>query len=190
MISKKMVGYVKSSSVIRAMFEEGKRLASIYGPENVFDFSLGNPNVPAPDEVNEAFATVIAEEKSTYLHGYMSNSGYEEVREAIANSINSKFGTNFGVKNIVMTVGAAGSLNVILKTILNPGDEVIAIAPYFVEYGNYVNNFDGVLKVVNSRPEDFQIDPDAVAEAVNEKTKAIIINSPNNPTGVIYSEDS
>ncbi len=190
MISKKMVSYVNSSSVIRAMFEEGKRLASIYGAENVFDFSLGNPNVPAPDEVNEAFAQVIAEEKSTYLHGYMSNSGYEEVREAIANSINSKFGTNFGVKNIVMTVGAAGGLNVILKTLIDPEDEVIAIAPFFGEYRSYVSNYDGKLVVVSPDTSSFQPNLKELEEKITPKTKAVIVNTPNNPTGVVYSEET
>ena len=119
----------------------------------------------------------------------MSNSGYPEAREAIAGSLNRRFGTAFTAANVIMTVGAAGSLNIVLKTLLNPGDEVIAIAPYFVEYGNYVDNYDGVLKVVRAR-EDFQIDPEAVAAAVTEKTKAVIINTPNNPTGVIYSEET
>ena len=190
MISEKMKKLANNNSAIRAMFEEGNRLAAIYGRENVFDFSLGNPNFPAPKEVNEAAIDILQNTDPVYLHGYMSNAGYPEARAAIAASLNRRFGTAFSEANIIMTVGAAGSLNVALKTVLNPGDEVIAIAPYFVEYGNYVANFDGVLKVVNSREGDFQIDPDAIAAAINEKTKAIIINSPNNPTGVIYSEDS
>ena len=128
MISEKMKPLLKNNSAIRAMFEEGKRLASIYGAENVYDFSLGNPNVPAPEEVNQAIRDVLDEEESTFVHGYMSNSGYEDVREAIAQSLNRRFGTDFGQGNILMVVGAASGLNVILKTILNPGDEVITFA--------------------------------------------------------------
>lgn len=131
MIAESMKALVKGSSVIRAMFEEGNRLAKIYGAENVYDFSLGNPNVPAPDEVNEAIKNIVDEEESVVLHGYMSNSGFEDVREAIAQSLNKRFDTHFNYTNIVMTVGAAGGLNTILKTIINPGDEVLTFAPFF-----------------------------------------------------------
>ena len=189
MISQKMIRLAHNSSAIRAMFEEGNRLAALYGRENVFDFSLGNPNFPAPKSVTEAAIDILENSDPVYLHGYMSNAGYPEAREAIAASLNRRFGTAFTAANVIMTVGAAGSLNIVLKTLLNPGDEVIAVAPYFVEYGNYVNNYDGVLKVVRAR-DDFQIDPEAVVAAVTEKTKAVIINTPNNPTGVIYSEQT
>ena len=134
MISEKMKGYLNNSSAIRAMFEEGKRLAAIYGAENVYDFSLGNPNVPAPEGVKKAAMEILNEEDSLMVHGYMSNSGYEDVRLAIADSLNQRFGTHYNEKNIVMTVGAAGGMNVIFKTLLNPGDEVITFAPYFGEY--------------------------------------------------------
>jgi aspartate aminotransferase len=184
-----MIRLAGNSSAIRAMFEEGNRLAALYGRENVYDFSLGNPNFPAPPSVTEAALDILQNTDPVYLHGYMSNAGYPEAREAVAGSLNRRFGTAFTTANVIMTVGAAGSLNIVLKTLLNPGDEVIAIAPYFVEYGNYVDNYDGVLKVVRAR-EDFQIDPEAVAAAVTEKTKAVIINTPNNPTGVIYSEET
>ena len=133
MISEKMKPLLKNNSAIRAMFEEGKRLASIYGAENVYDFSLGNPNVPAPEEVNQAIRDVLDEEKSTFVHGYMSNSGYEDVREAIAQSLNRRFGTDFGQGNILMVVGAASGLNVIFKPILNPGEEVTTFAPYLLD---------------------------------------------------------
>ena len=189
MISQKMIRLAGNSSAIRAMFEEGNRLAALYGRENVYDFSLGNPNFPAPASVTKAALDILQNTDPVYLHGYMSNAGYPEAREAIAASLNRRFGTSFTAANVIMTVGAAGSLNIVLKTLLNPGDEVIAIAPYFVEYGNYVDNYDGVLKVVRAR-EDFQIDPEAVAAAVTEKTKAVIINTPNNPTGVIYSAET
>ena len=188
MISEKMKPLVANNSVIRVMFEEGKRLASIYGAENVYDFSLGNPNVPAPKEVNEAIVETLMEEESTFVHGYMSNAGYEDVRATIADSLNQRFGTAFHQNNILMTVGAASGLNVILKTILNPGDQVIAFAPYFVEYGGYVRNYDGELVVVSPNTVDFQPNLDEFVEKINEKTKAVIINTPNNPTGVVYSD--
>ena len=146
MISKKMENMVANSSAIRAMFEEGNRLAKIYGAENVYDFSLGNPNVPAPEAVKKAMIDILNEEDPIVLHGYTnSNAGYEDVRQAVADSLNERFGTSFAAKNITMTVGAAGGLNVILKALLNPGDEVVVFAPYFGEYRSYVNNFDGVL---------------------------------------------
>ncbi len=189
MIAESMVALVKGSSVIRAMFEEGNRLSKIYGRENVYDFSLGNPNVSAPKEVNEAILDVINNEESTLVHGYMSNAGFEDVREAIADSINKKYDTSFNASNIIMTVGAAGGLNTILKTLLNPGDEVICFAPFFSEYKNYVSNFGGKLVVVPANTKDFMPNFDEFIRLINNKTKAVIINNPNNPTGVIYGED-
>lgn len=188
MIAKKMVKYVEGSSVTRAMFEEGKKLAARYGAENVYDFSLGNPSVEPPVEVKEAIIRILEEDAPCFVHGYMNNSGYEEVREKIAQSINQKFGTAFSQKNIVMTVGAAGGLNVALKTLLDPGDEVIAFAPYFGEYNNYVANYDGVMVVIPPNAPDFQPDLDNFAGKITPKTKAVIVNTPNNPTGVVYSE--
>lgn len=190
MISERMIGMVKGSSVIRAMFEEGKRLASIYGRENVYDFSLGNPNVPAPAEVNEAVKAVIEEEESTFVHGYTSNPGYEDVRAAVAANLNNRFGTNFSQKNIIMTVGAAGGLNVIFKSLLNVGDEVIVFAPYFGEYRSYVANYDGKLVEVAPDFDTFMPDVKAFEAAVTPKTKAVIINNPNNPSGVVYTEET
>ena len=188
MIAKKMVKYVEGSSVTRAMFEEGKKLAARYGAENVYDFSLGNPSVEPPVEVKEAIIRILEEDAPCFVHGYMNNSGYEEVREKIAQSINQKYGTAFCQKNIVMTVGAAGGLNVALKTLLDPGDEVIAFAPYFGEYNNYVANYDGVMVVIPPNAPDFQPDLDSFAGKITPKTKAVIVNTPNNPTGVVYSE--
>ena len=190
MISEKMQGYVNNSSAIRAMFEEGKKLASVYGAENVYDFSLGNPNVPAPAAVKEAAFQVLNEEDPLMVHGYMSNSGYEDVREAIAASLNRRFGTGYDAGNLVMTVGAAGGMNVIFKTLLNPGDEVIAFAPYFGEYRAYVSNYDGVLQVVPPDTETFQPNLKAFEKLLTEKTKAVIVNTPNNPTGVVYSAET
>ena len=191
MIADKMKNMVANSSAIRAMFEEGTRLAGIYGRENVFDFSLGNPNVPAPQIVKDAIVELVNDTDPVVLHGYTnSNSGYPEVREAIAKSLNERFDTKFSGKNIVMTVGAAGGLNVILKALLNPGDEVITFAPYFGEYRSYVSNFDGVLVEISPDTETFQPRLKEFEEKITEKTKAVIVNTPNNPTGVIYSEET
>lgn len=190
MISNKMKQLVEGSSAIRAMFEEGKRLASVYGAENVYDFSLGNPNVPAPAAIEDAIREVLQEEASTTLHGYMSNAGFEDVREQIAASINKKEGTALTGRNIIMTVGAAGGLNVILKSLLNPGEEVAVFAPFFGEYRSYTENYDGVLKVVPPNTDTFQPNLDAFETILSPKTKAVIVNSPNNPTGVIYSEET
>ncbi len=190
MIADKMVDFVNNSSAIRAMFEEGKRLAAIYGAENVYDFSLGNPNVPAPFEVEKAIKDILLEEDSTYIHGYMSNSGYEDVRGVVASSLNKRFGTTFTEKNIIMTVGAAGGLNVILKTLLNPEEEVIVFAPYFGEYRSYVGNYNGKLVEISPNTETFQPNLPEFEEKITKKTKAVIVNTPNNPTGVVYSEDT
>ena len=191
MIAEKMKGLVANSSAIRAMFEEGNRLAGIYGAENVFDFSLGNPNVPAPEAVKKAIEDLVENEDPLVLHGYTnSNSGYADVREAVAESLNERFGTAFEGKNIIMTVGAAGGLNVILKIIINAGDEVLTFAPYFGEYRAYVNNFDGVLVEVSPNTVDFQPKLDEFEQKITPKTKAVIVNTPNNPTGVVYSEET
>lgn len=190
MIAEKMRPLVENNSAIRAMFEEGKRLAAIYGPENVYDFSLGNPNVPAPEAVNRAITDIVAEEVSTMVHGYMSNAGFEDVRDAVAQSLNRRFGTQFHLENILMTVGAASGMNVILKTVLDPGDEVIVFAPYFMEYGAYVRNYDGVLVTVSPDTSSFQPNISELKEKITKRTKAVIINTPNNPTGVVYSSET
>ncbi len=191
MIAKKMQDMVSNSSAIRAMFEEGNRLAKIYGPENVYDFSLGNPNVPAPVAVKDALLEILEEEDAVKLHGYTSsNAGYPEVRSAVAQSLNERFQTAFTEKNIIMTVGAAGGLNVALKILLNPGDEVITFAPYFGEYRSYVSNFDGKLIAISPDTATFQPKLDEFAEKLTAKTKAVIVNTPNNPTGVVYSEET
>ena len=189
MISEKMKGYVQNSSVIRAMFEEGKKMAAIYGADHVYDFSLGNPNVPAPNAVKEAIIDIVTNEDPVLVHGYMSNSGFEDVRTKIAEHLNAQYGTSYTFNNLVMIVGAAGGMNVFFKTLLNPGDEVVTFSPYFGEYRAYVSNFDGVLVEVQTDPVTFEPDPKALAAAVTPKTKAVILNSPNNPTGVVYSEE-
>ena len=187
MISEKMKPFMANNSAIRAMFEEGKRMAAVYGRENVYDFSLGNPNVPVT-QVTEAILDVVKNEDFMTLHGYMSNAGYEDVRQTIAESLNKRFGTNFSFKNLIMTVGAASGLNIILKSILNPGDEVIVFAPYFVEYNAYVRNYDGNVVVISPDTETFMPKLDEFEAKITAKTKAVIINNPNNPTGVVYDE--
>ena len=186
MISERMAKMASGGSAIRAMFEEGKRLAAIYGKENVFDFSIGNPSFPPPDSVKEAIIDIVTNEDPMYVHGYPANAGYPEVRRAVAESLNRRFGTGYTEGNIMMTVGAACGLSCTMFTLLNPGDEVICVSPYFFEYNNYVTTPGGKVVVVPARAEDFMPDVDAIAAAVTPRTKAVILNSPNNPTGVIY----
>lgn len=190
MISEKMKKLAENNSVIRAMFEEGLQMAKEFGADNVYDFSLGNPSVPAPEAVNQAIRDILEQEDSLSVHGYMSNVGYEFVRKAVADNLNKRFGTDFSAGNIIMTVGAAGGLNVILKTLLNPGDEVVTFAPYFAEYGNYVMNYDGTLVVVSPNTVNFQPNLKEFREKITPKTKAVIVNNPNNPTGVVYSRET
>lgn len=190
MIAEKMIPFVQSNSAIRTMFEEGNRLKKQYGADKVYDFSLGNPSVPAPDCVREAIVDLANNEDPVILHGYMNNAGFEDVRETIAQSLNRRFGTDFSAKNLIMTVGAASGLNVILKTVLNPGEEVIVFAPYFLEYGAYVKNYDGKLVEISPDTETFQPDLEELERKITANTRAVIVNSPHNPTGVIYSEDT
>jgi aspartate aminotransferase len=190
MISESMKTAVGGNSVIRQMFEEGKRLSDIYGADNVFDFSIGNPNVEPPESIKIAIKEILDTESPNLIHGYMNNSGYEDVREAIANDINKRHGLDLTFKNLCMTVGAAGGLSIVFKTILNPGDEVITLSPFFGEYRNYVGAYGGKLVVVPTQTGTFQPDLAALEAAITPKTKAIIINNPNNPTGVIYREET
>lgn len=190
MISEKMKPFVQNNSAIRMMFEEGNRLRAKYGADKVFDFSLGNPSVPAPDCVRQAIIDLVNEEEPTVIHGYMSNAGFEDVRQTIAESLNRRFGTAFSAKNLIMTVGAASGLNVALKTILNPGEEVIVFAPYFLEYGAYVKNYDGVLVEISPDTATFQPNLAELEEKIHPNTRAVIVNTPHNPTGVVYSEET
>jgi aspartate aminotransferase len=187
-ISEKMKLFAEKSSWIRKMFEEGAKMKAEFGAENVFDFSLGNPDVPPPDEYNEVIGDIVRD-TSPGVHAYMPNGGYIMVREAIAAKMSMEQGIEVNQGDMLMTCGAAGGLNIVMKSLLNPGDEVILLAPYFVEYNFYVDNHGGISKIVRTDPE-FNLNLQEISEAITEKTKAIIINSPNNPTGQIYSAES
>ncbi len=190
MIAENMRPKVAGNSVIRKMFEEGKELAGRYGEENVFDFSLGNPNLKAPDAFNDAIIEVLREEDPVKVHGYMSNAGFEEVRAAVADDLNARYGTKYTENNVIMSTGAGSALNVALKTILDPGDEVIVFCPYFVEYRNYISNFLGeTVEIPASSDGRFLPDVAGLEMAITNKTKAVLVNSPNNPTGVVYPRE-
>lgn len=186
-ISEKVNTALSHSSWIRRMFEEGDRLRQIHGAANVYDFTLGNPDLEPPESFSERLRE-LANHPLPGMHKYMSNAGYPETRQAVADYWSRKTGLPFTAGHVVMTVGAGGALNVVFKTILDPGDEVITSAPYFVEYGSYVDNQQGRLIAVPSR-SDFQLDVEAISRAISPRTKAVLINSPNNPTGIIYSRE-
>jgi len=183
MVAQQMLLYGQSSSWIRKMFEEGARLKAVHGADNVYDFSLGNPDLPPPQKAIMAMARLASE----MSHGYMPNAGYPDVRQTIANFATKEYGVQLAPEDIIMTCGAGGGINVVLRSILNPGDEVIALAPYFVEYGFYVENFGGTLTVARC-DEQFLPKLEHIKAAITPKTKAIIVNSPNNPTGRVYPE--
>jgi len=170
------------------MFEKGNQLKKIHGEDNVFDFSLGNPNIPPPEKVNDTIIRLINENRPG-LHGYMPNAGYEFVRELIANKINANSKVKHHKDGIILTCGAAAGLNTVFNSILDPQDEIIVIAPFFVEYKEYVENYHGQIVIVHSDPDTFLFDVEKIIQAVTDKTKAIILNSPNNPSGVIYSKE-
>ncbi len=183
-VSKKIQTSIEKSSWIRRMFEEGEERKAKFGPENVFDFSLGNPNLEPPPKLKQVLKE-FAGDSSKGLHAYMPNAGFKETRQAIADHLNRFNEPDFTSDEIVMTVGAGGGLNVVLKTLLDPGDEVIIPKPYFVEYDFYMSNHQGEPRVVSTQ-KDFSLDFDAIEKAITKKTTAVLINSPNNPTGKVY----
>ncbi len=183
-VANRIVAFMERSSWIRKMFEEGAALKAQYGADQVCDFTLGNPDVPAPPEVEAELKKLIAE-PIPMKYGYMPNAGAPATRAAVAEYLSGEQQVEMGTESIVMTCGAGGALNVIFKTILNPGDEVVAPAPYFVEYNFYVDNHGGVLKSVPSG-ENFSLDLEAIGAALNKKSAAVIINSPNNPSGAVF----
>lgn len=184
-ISTKVSAFIERASWIRKMFEEGTRLKAIHGDDNVFDFTLGNPSTEPPEAFNRALLQ-LASHPQPGMHRYMNNAGYPETRAAVARHLSRTAPSPVEAGHIVMTCGAGGALNVALKTILDPGDEVLILAPYFVEYIFYVDNHGGTTRSVATRKDSFQLDIDAIEAAIGPRTRAIIINSPNNPTGVIY----
>ncbi len=186
-IATKIDTILQRSSWIRKMFEEGARLKAEHGPASVFDFSLGNPNITAPECFDKALAETAC--SCAGEHGYMPNTGYPHVRESVAKYLTAEQEVAVSQDEVIMTCGASGALNVALKTLLDPGDEVLTPVPCFVEYGFYADNHGGVLKTVPTHP-DFSLDLDAMAAAITPRTKVVLINSPNNPTGQIYSRES
>lgn len=187
-VAKKIELFIEKSSWIRKMFEEGARLKALHGDDKVFDFSLGNPNISPPERFHEVLQEVVNGFGSA-PHGYMPNTGYPDVRRAVAEYLSAEQAVALTAADVIMTVGAAGALNVIFKAVLDPGDEVLTPAPCFVEYGFYADNHGGVLKTVATR-SDFTLDLDGIAATIGPRTKVVLINSPNNPTGQIYSEES
>jgi aspartate aminotransferase len=188
-ISVKVMSCIERSSWIRKMFEEGALLRKIHGDDKVFDFTLGNPSMEPPAAFHEELRR-LAENPLPGMHRYMNNAGYEETRAAVAEVLCAHSPLPVTAAQVVMTCGAGGALNVVLKTILNPGEEVIILTPYFVEYKFYVDNHCGVTREVWTDRETFQLDVAAIEEAIGPNTRAIIVNSPNNPTGVIYPRES
>ncbi len=187
MFSKVAMGSVKNSSMIRKMFEEGEKLSKLYGEENVFDFSIGNPYKEPPVAVKNRIKQLVDEPG---IHRYMPNAGFPDVREKIANHVSKTLDFDLSFKNIIMSSGAAGGLNVVFKSLLNEGEEVITFAPYFVEYGFYAKNHGGILKVIDTTDNDFMPDKNKLKEALTDKTKIVLINSPNNPSGALYTRET
>lgn len=187
-VAKKIDSFMERSSWIRRMFEEGARLKAEYGADKVFDFSLGNPNLEPPAAFHETVQDLLSDSASG-VHGYMANAGFPDVRQAVADYVSQEQGLEVPAGHVVMTCGAGGALNVIFKAILDPGDEVLVPRPYFVEYDFYVDNHGGVVRSVATTPE-FDLDVAAIEAAITSKTRAILINSPNNPTGRVYSSEA
>ncbi len=186
-IAKKIAESSCRSSWIREMFEEGAKLSQIHGCDNVFDFSIGNPNLEPPEEFQRILEELVAD-RTPGRHGYMSNAGYPETRVAVAAYLSEDQGVDLTGSHVVMTVGAGGALNVILKAVLDPGDEVIVPVPYFVEYASYIDNHGGSLRPVGCTA-DFDLDLEAIEAAIGPQTKAVLINSPHNPTGRVYTAE-
>lgn len=190
MVSEKMYELGTKKSTIRTIFEYGRKRALEVGEENVYDYSIGNPNVPAPDFIKQAIIDILNEQDPCSIHGYTVAPGNPQVREILAKDINHRFGTNFTGKNLFITGGAAGAITITFKALSEVGDEFITFAPYFPEYKCFVESTGATLKVVPAKIDDFQIQFDKFEEMITSKTKAVIINSPNNPSGVVYSEET
>lgn len=190
MIAKRLRESLDSSICIRDIFEEGKKLAEVYGAENIYNFSIGNPSVEPPAIVNQAMKDILDHEAPLALHGYPANVGHPEVRRHVAQHLNGKYGCNYNEQGIIMTSGAASALAMLCNTLLDAGDEVVTFAPYFWEYKSYVETFYGRLVPAQCNMETLQPDPETLKEALSEKTKFVLINTPNNPTGAVYTPES
>lgn len=190
MIARRLRESLDSSICIRDIFEEGKKLAAVYGAENIFNFTIGNPSVEPPAIVNEAMKEILDTEKPLALHGYPANVGHPEVREHIAEYLNEKYGCDYEVNGIIMTSGAASALAIICNTLLDKDDEVVTFAPYFWEYKSYVETLYGKLVPALCNMETLQPDPETFEAALSERTRFVLINTPNNPTGAVYTEES
>lgn len=190
MIAKRLRESLDSSICIRDIFEEGKKLAEVYGTENIYNFSIGNPSVEPPAIVNQAMKDILDQEAPLALHGYPANVGHPEVRRHVAQHLNGKYGCNYNEQGIIMTSGAASALAMLCNTLLDAGDEVVTFAPYFWEYKSYVETFYGRLVPAQCNMETLQPDPETLKEALSEKTKFVLINTPNNPTGAVYTPES
>lgn len=187
LISNQMTGYIERASWIRKMFEEGIRLKQEFGADNVHDFSLGNPDLPPPAVIKDALAELAEQADQPFFMGYMPNFGYPDVREKLAGEVSKEQGVEVPADCLVITCGAAGALNSVFRAVLEPGDEILTPAPFFVEYGFYAENHAASLKTVPSKPLTFELDLDGIDAAINEKTRVVLINSPNNPTGAVYT---
>lgn len=190
MIAKRLRESLDSSICIRDIFEEGKKLAEVYGAENIYNFSIGNPSVEPPAIVNQAMKDILDQEAPLALHGYPANVGHPEVRRHVAQHLNGKYGCNYNEQGIIMTSGAASALAMLCNTLLDAGDEVVTFAPYFWEYKSYVETFYGKLVPAQCNMETLQPDPETLKAALSEKTKFVLINTPNNPTGAVYTPES
>lgn len=190
MIAKRLRASLDSSICIRDIFEEGKKLAAIYGKENIFNFTIGNPSVEPPAIVNEAMKEILDTENALALHGYPANVGHPEVRAHVANYLNEKYGCTYDENGIIMTSGAAAAIAILCNTLLDQGDEVVTFAPYFWEYKSYVESFYGKLVPALCNMETLQPDPETFEKALSERTRFVLINTPNNPTGAVYTDES
>jgi len=187
MIGKTIAPFVAGSSEIRAMFEEGKKMAAVYGVENVYDYSVGNPGLHPPKEVYDAIDDINHNLNPHLVHGYMANAGFESTRQAVADNLNQRFGDNYTIDNIIMTVGAGSAINALMKSIYDPGDKQIVFAPYFVEYDNWARNYGAESVIIPpNEANGFEPDAEALRKALVPSVKALILNSPNNPTGGRY----
>lgn len=188
-LSESVSGYLNNASWIRRMFEAGAKLKAEYGNDKVQDFSLGNPDLPAPKEVREGLSQFLEHAHEPFAFGYMNNAGFPWLREKLAAYLSEEQGLALSQEDVLLSCGAAGALNAFLRAVIDPGDEMLCFAPYFVEYGFYVGNFGGKLKAVQTNTDTFEPDLQALKDAIGPKTKVVLINSPNNPTGVVYSLD-